>query len=68
MATVLSHTEGPLIEGNIVTYSCSPGLKIIESNVSTCMNNGQWEPNPLDITCTGKYLYAFGILCMHACM
>ena len=47
MARVLSHTEGPLIEGSIVTYNCSPGLNVIESNMSTCMDNGQWEPDPI---------------------
>ena len=59
MATFLSHTEGPLIEGSNITYNCSPGLKVIESNMSTCMNNGQWEPDPMDITCTGNYTYNY---------
>ena len=58
MATFISHTEGLLIEGSAVTYSCSPGLKVIESNKSTCMDNGQWEPDPLDVTCAGNNYYS----------
>ena len=68
MATFLSHTEGPLIEGSIVTYGCiSPGLKVTGPNMSACVNNGHWEPNPLDITCAGNNYnlcyYVSGMLC-----
>ena len=55
MVTILRHTEGPWIEGSIITYSCASGLKVAETNTSTCMDNGQWEPDPSDITCTGNH-------------
>ena len=53
--TILSHvhTEGPWLEGNTISYSCAYGLKIAGMNISTCMDNGLWEPHPSDITCTG---------------
>ena len=57
--TILSHmhTDGPWLEGNIISYSCPSGLKIAGTNTSTCMDNGQWEPHPSDITCTGNHNY-----------
>ena len=57
MVTILSYTKGPWIEGSILTYSCSPGLIVTESNMSTCMDNGQWEPDPMDVMCIGTYNY-----------
>ena len=52
--TILSHmhTDGPWLEDNTISYSCAAGLKIAGTNASTCM---QWEPHPLDITCTGNH-------------
>jgi hypothetical protein len=56
MVTVHSHTEGPWLEGHTISYSCaSQGLKVTETNTSTCMDNGQWEPDPSDITCIGNH-------------
>ena len=55
MVTTFGHTEGPWLEGNTISYSCPSGLKIAGTNTSTCMDNGQWEPHPSDITCTGNH-------------
>ena len=63
MVTILSHTEGPWLQGYTVNYSCASGLKVTdETNSSTCMDDGRWEPDPSDITCTGKYTPAAGIV------
>ena len=44
----------PALEGDDVTFSCPFGQDINGSNVSTCMGNGKWEPDPGDVTCIGK--------------
>ena len=44
----------PALEGASVTFGCpAPGLIIVGSNTSTCMENGQWNPDPATVTCTG---------------
>ena len=35
------------IEGATVDFLCPPGWVLIGSNSSTCMGNGEWEPNPM---------------------
>ena len=55
VVTILSHTEGPWMEGNNITYSCTSDLMVTKINTSICMDNGQWEPDPTNITCTGNY-------------
>ena len=41
------------VEGVSVTFSCSPGLMLSGPNASTCMRNGEWEPDPRDVECKG---------------
>jgi hypothetical protein len=55
--TIQSHiwSKGPWLERHAISYSCASGLKVIEMNSSICMVNGQWEPDPSDITCTGNH-------------
>ena len=36
----------PAVEGTSVTFSCPPGLVLTGPNTSTCMRNGEWEPDP----------------------
>ena len=62
--TILSHmhTDGPWLEGSTISYSCPSGLKIAGTNTSTCMDNGQWEPDPSDITCAGNHHSSFNII------
>lgn len=47
----------PALEGDSVIFSCSLGLEINGSNVSTCMGNGKWEPAPEEVECKGKCIY-----------
>ena len=37
--------------GSIATFSCPPGLVLIGPNSSTCMGNGEWEPDPREVKC-----------------
>ena len=46
--------NGVALEGNIVSFSCSSGLILSGSNSSTCMGNGEWEPDPRRSACHNK--------------
>ena len=41
------------IPGDNVTFYCSPGLILTGPNTSTCMRNGEWEPDPREVKCEG---------------
>ena len=41
------------LEGTNITFTCSPGLVLTGPNTSTCMGNGEWEPNPREVECKG---------------
>ena len=41
----------PTIEGISVTFSCPPGLVLTGPIISTCMRNGEWEPDPRYVKC-----------------
>ena len=47
----------PALEGDIVMFSCPPGLLLYGSNLSTCMGNGKWEPDPRVVKCQCIYTY-----------
>ena len=42
------------VEGANVTFACPPGLVLTGPNTTTCMGNGEWEPNPMEVNCTGE--------------
>ena len=41
----------PAIEGSNVTFSCPPRLVLTGPNMSTCMENGEWEPDIKEVKC-----------------
>ena len=43
----------PALEGQTITFICPRGLILSGSNSSTCMENGEWEPDPREVECTG---------------
>ena len=43
----------PALEGTIITFDCPPELVLVGSNATTCMGNGEWEPDPRDAKCKG---------------
>ena len=47
----------PAREGTNVTLHCPPRFELIGSNRSTCMRNGEWEPDPRTAACQGKIWY-----------
>ena len=43
------------LEGTSITFTCPPGLVLTGPNSSTCMGNGEWEPNPNEVKCKGEH-------------
>jgi hypothetical protein len=54
---ISANTEGPILGGSTISYSCSNGRTLTGFNTSTCMDNGHWEPDPVDTSCTGNHNY-----------
>ena len=49
----------PAREGQTITFACPPGQILNGSNSSTCMGDGEWEPDPRALECTGKHWFMF---------
>lgn len=52
MISITQYTE-PAIEGSIVLFGCPSGLVLTGPNSSTCIRNGEWEPDPDHTNCNG---------------
>ena len=50
---IVSGYSTPAVEGTTVTFQCPPGLELVGSNLSTCMDTGEWEPMPNEISYSG---------------
>ena len=48
----------PAMEGATVTYECPPQYFLTGPNTTTCMRNGEWEPDLLDSICGYLSCYA----------
>ena len=46
--------NGVALKGDSVSFTCSSGLVLSGPNSSTCMGNGEWEPDPREVACEGK--------------
>ena len=44
----------PVMKGTTVSFSCRPGLLLSGPSSSTCMGNGEWEPDPRKVECRSK--------------
>ena len=44
----------PMVEGSSIILSCPLGYYLNGSNISTCMGNGEWEPDPREAVCKRK--------------
>ena len=44
--------EEPAQQGESITFACTSGLELSGPNSSTCMRNGEWEPDPGEVNCT----------------
>ena len=43
----------PSFEGAVLSFDCPPHYVLIGFNTTTCMGNGEWEPDPRDMECKG---------------
>jgi hypothetical protein len=50
----------PALEGQTITFTCPPGQILYGSNSATCMGNGEWEPDPRAVECTGTPVKTIG--------
>ena len=46
----------PAMEGATVTFECPPQYVLTGPNTTTCMRNGEWEPDPGEVECNGMPL------------
>ena len=47
------------LQGDNVIFTCSSGLVLNGPNISICMRNGEWEPDPRKVACKRKNRTAF---------
>ena len=60
--------EDPALEGQNIIFSCPSELVMIGPNSATCMGNGEWEPDPREVACTGGsivIILCYIKLCVH---
>ena len=43
----------PAVVESSEDFSCPPRMILSGPNSSTCMGNGEWEPDPMAVNCTG---------------
>ena len=55
MVTVMGYSNPARLASNI-SLSCPLGFVLIGPNRTTCMGNGEWEPNPGNVKCKGEKL------------
>ena len=45
--------EDPAREGQNISFICPSGRALSGPTSSICMENGEWEPDPREVECTG---------------
>ncbi len=50
VSMIEGHSGFP-IEGTTITFSCPSGLKLIGPRSAKCTENGEWEPDLMEIRC-----------------
>ena len=50
---IIMNYMDPAIEGTNITFGCPPDYVLIGPNTTTCMGNGEWEPDPREVECKG---------------
>ena len=45
----------PAPEGTTISFSCPPRMVLIGPNASTCVENGEWKPDPRGVECKGTF-------------
>ena len=44
----------PSLEGEWINFTCTSERVLIGPNSTICMGNGEWKPDPREVTCKGK--------------
>ena len=44
--------EDPALEGENITFTCPTGAILTGPNLSTCVENEEWEPDPRELECS----------------
>ena len=43
----------PALKCAVLTFECPPRYVLSGPNTTTCMRNGEWEPDPREVECKG---------------
>ena len=55
MINIIGYTRHiPVMEGINVSFSCNSSHILRGPSSSTCMRNGEWEPDPMEVECRGN--------------
>ena len=46
--------KDPALEGDQIAFTCPSGHEPNGSKSSTCMGNGEWEPDPREVNCISE--------------
>ena len=67
----VSNDRQPALQGSTMNFSCPTGLVLTGPNATTCMENGEWEPDPTSLKCesfegaveyySGYYHYCYSV-------
>ena len=57
MLQVTGYRGPPVLEGTTVNFHCSSGLILVGNTSATCKAEGQWEPDPNELTCSESKLH-----------
>ena len=55
----------PALEGAVLSFDCPPQHVLIGPNTTTCMGNGEWEPDPREVECKGIMLGKYSRVRVH---
>ena len=58
---VIGYSDPALEETSVILECISPALLHMGLNITTCMRNGKWEPDPREVECLGEsYILIIG--------
>ena len=46
----------PALEGAVLSFDCPPQYVLVGPTTTTCMGNGEWEPDPREVKCNGNMM------------
>ena len=58
----------PALQGTNVTFTCPSDMVLTGPSTSTCMANGEWEPDPRDTDCKGIIVFSENFMLDPSCM